>query len=78
MPNLIAPWYRHFARRVNRDDSFDSICTACCRTIARCRLYNDLERFEHSHTCPESDRGEARKPAASVRAVAASNLNLVA
>jgi hypothetical protein len=55
MIHMTAPWFRPFRRQINHDNSFDSICNACCRTIARCQLYSDLEQIEEDHVCDGSD-----------------------
>jgi hypothetical protein len=40
-----------FARRQNRDDSVDSICTKCYQTIASSPMVNDLAVVEENHVC---------------------------
>lgn len=40
-----------FARRQNRDDSVDSICTRCYQTVASSSMVKDLAVVEESHVC---------------------------
>ena len=40
-----------FARRENRDGTFDSICSECFQTIATSRRVALLENAERAHAC---------------------------
>jgi hypothetical protein len=43
-----------FSHRQNRDESFDSICRTCWRTIANARIESELAKDEENHVCNPS------------------------
>jgi hypothetical protein len=49
-----------YPHRRNRDGTWDSICTKCFLTVARCKTESDLAEFEKAHICNSAflaDRG---------------------
>jgi len=46
----------HYAHRHNHDDTFDSICTLCCLTVARAYREADLFQLELRHVCQPVER----------------------
>jgi hypothetical protein len=49
-----------FAHRLNRDESFDSICLGCYLTIATTKTEEELARYESFHLCAD-DHFEAQQ-----------------
>ena len=45
----------HFPHRRNRDDSFDSICPICYRTVSNRKDEAELARDEYKHVCNDWD-----------------------
>jgi len=44
-----------FVHRVNADDSYDSICLRCYRTVGRREVESSLNSDEESHKCSMDD-----------------------
>jgi hypothetical protein len=45
----------HFAHRLNKDGSFDSICKLCARTVMTAKTEPDLWAKEERHDCGDPD-----------------------
>jgi len=48
---MIAKSEYEFVHRLNRDESFDSICKRCFKTIASHRMETVLSAAEDQHNC---------------------------
>jgi hypothetical protein len=48
---MLSQMKSNFPHRINRDGSYDSICSVCLITIACVRDEEELQQHEHSHVC---------------------------
>jgi hypothetical protein len=44
----------NYSHRLNRDGSFDSICTTCFATVARAKIEAELTELDATHVCNTS------------------------
>src|SRR4051812_19310560 len=50
-----------FQRKQNEDETFDSICTCCSRTIATSQGDTSLQWFESNHRCWQGELMQLRR-----------------
>ena len=58
---MAAPWLPYFYQH-NPDETWESICSGCFRTVARVRAESDLAQIERDHVCNGLDLGNIFHP----------------